>query len=252
VTAPIAIQLYTLREQAAEDLPGLIERLGKIGFQGVETFFSDADPRALGGWIRDAGMRVTSAHAMPLGDGAEAALDAVAELGAPTVVVPAIGPERFATRDDVCSVAEELSRASEAARRRGLALGYHNHFWEWTELADGTLAYDLLFAEADPAVLAELDVYWAQVAGQDPAALVRQLGDRARLLHMKDGPADEPGSAMTAAGEGVVDLAAIAAAATTADWHIVELDRCDSDMLEAVMRSYTYLTREGISQGATR
>jgi sugar phosphate isomerase/epimerase len=250
MSAPIAIQLYTLREQAAHDLPGLIERLGKIGFRGVETFFSDTDPRALANWIRDAGMVVTSAHALPLGEDAEKVLDAVSELGAPTVIVPAIGPERFGTREEVCAVAEELSRASEAAARHGLALGYHNHFWEWTALADGGLAYDVLFAEMDASVLAELDVYWAQVAGQDPVAVLRQLGPRARLLHMKDGPADEPASAMTAAGEGKVDLAGIAAAARAADWHIVELDRCDSDMWEAVARSYAHLTSRGISEGS--
>ena len=79
--------------------------------------------------------------------------------------------------------------------------------------------------------------------------VVADLGSRARLLHMKDGPADEPKSAMTAAGAGAVDLAGIAAAADHAAWHIVELDRCETDMFDAVEESYRYLVGEGISKG---
>ena len=39
------------------------------------------------------------------------------------------------------------------------------------------------------------------------------------------------------------------AAATQAAWHVVELDRCDTDMWEAVEESYRFLITEGISEG---
>ena len=105
----------------------------------------------------------------------------------------------------------------------------------------GELAWDRLWARLPGPVFAEVDVYWAQVAGQDPVAVLRALGDRARFLHVKDGPADAPASAMVAAGDGAVDLAAALASAPHARWHFVELDRCDSDMFEAVERSHRYL-----------
>jgi sugar phosphate isomerase/epimerase len=94
-----------------------------------------------------------------------------------------------------------------------------------------------------------VDTYWVKVAGHDPAAVLRQLGNRAPLLHIKDGPADGTQSAMTAVGAGVLDWQAIIPAGSAAEWLIVELDRCDTDMLQAVADSYTYLTQKGYAHG---
>ncbi|MCK5328239.1 MAG: sugar phosphate isomerase/epimerase, partial [Candidatus Latescibacteria bacterium] len=79
--------------------------------------------------------------------------------------------------------------------------------------------------------------------------VVRELGVRAPLLHIKDGPCTKE-APMTAVGEGVVDFRSIVeAAGETAEWMIVELDRCATDMMEAVATSYTYLIEEGLARG---
>jgi hypothetical protein len=55
---------------------------------------------------------------------------------------------------------------------------------------------------------------------------------------------------MTAVGDGVVDVPAVVAAGKpVTEWLIVELDRCATDMMEAVARSYSYLVGEGLAQG---
>jgi hypothetical protein len=55
---------------------------------------------------------------------------------------------------------------------------------------------------------------------------------------------------MTAVGEGVIDIQAIAdASKDTAEWWIVELDRCATDMMQAVEKSYQYLTQRGFAHG---
>ena len=54
---------------------------------------------------------------------------------------------------------------------------------------------------------------------------------------------------MVAVGGGTLDIAGVLGAAPTAAWHIVELDRCATDMFEAVAASYTYLTGSGLSGG---
>jgi uncharacterized membrane protein len=66
-------------------------------------------------------------------------------------------------------------------------------------------------------------------------------------LHIKDGPAvkDAP---MVAVGDGTLDFVAIAQS-SAAEWWIVELDECATDMLEAVQKSYTYLTARGLAVG---
>ena len=139
-----------------------------------------------------------------------------------------------------------LNAASVAAQAAGISLGYHNHWFEYASLG-GRLAADILCENLDDAVFLELDVYWIKTAGQDPAAIVRQQGKRAPLLHIKDGPAIQA-EPMTAAGTGVMDFSAIAAAAN-AEWWIVELDSCATDMLQAVQQSYTYLTTNGLAYG---
>jgi sugar phosphate isomerase/epimerase len=79
--------------------------------------------------------------------------------------------------------------------------------------------------------------------------VIRQLGARVPLLHIKDGPA-VLGEPMTAVGQGTLDFHEIAAAAQNyAEWFIVELDECATNMMDAVAQSYAYLTREGLARG---
>jgi sugar phosphate isomerase/epimerase len=134
------------------------------------------------------------------------------------------------------------------AKAHGLELGYHNHWFEY-ELLDNRIATDVMLEHLDPDVFLEVDVYWVQTAGQSPVDVVRRLGPRAPLLHIKDGPCqiDVP---MTALGEGVVDIpSVVAAGAGSVEWLIVELDRCATDMMEAVRKSYQYLSGKGLAHG---
>ena len=120
-------------------------------------------------------------------------------------------------------------------------------------MADGRTGLEVLADALDPAVLLEVDTYWAAVGGQDPGrlvpALLGRLGDRVRYLHVKDGPVtkDDP---MTAVGTGRMPVAEILAACPSAEWHVVELDRCATDMLTAVRDSLAWLTARGLATAA--
>ena len=88
-----------------------------------------------------------------------------------------------------------------------------------------------------------------QTAGCDPAKVAAEMGARAPFLHIKDGPCvkEEP---MTAVGDGVVDVPAlIEAGKPNTEWLVVELDRCATDMMEAVNKSYQYLVANGLAKG---
>jgi sugar phosphate isomerase/epimerase len=93
----------------------------------------------------------------------------------------------------------------------------------------------------DPEVNFELDTYWVKVAGVDPVSVLKEMGSRARLLHMKDGPGIK-GKPNVAVGQGVVDVPAILKTAEgSAEWLIVEFDRSATDIMQAVEESYQYL-----------
>jgi sugar phosphate isomerase/epimerase len=248
--SPISVQLYSVRDALGQDFVGTIRRIAEIGFVGVETagMFGESLESAAA-LFRDLGLTVSGMHtSMPLGDDKQKVLDTAAALGAKTLVMPWIQPELFTTLDGVKSVAEKLTAAEEVARQHGLRIGYHNHDFEFRPLPDGSIPHVHLRNLTPASVIFELDVYWIKTAGQDPVATVRELGSRAPLLHMKDGPA-VPDKAMTALGDGVVDVVGVAQAGSAAEWLVVELDRCDTDMMTAIERSYDYLVSKGLADG---
>ncbi|HZQ09992.1 MAG TPA: sugar phosphate isomerase/epimerase [Anaerolineae bacterium] len=236
----IGLQLYTVRELLAGDFEGVVRHVAEIGYEGVETGGvygeSPADAARL---FRELGLQVSSAH-LSL-DNPEKAVDVAQTLGTKRVVCAWYPPERFTTVEAIRGVCEELNRANQVLRASGLELLYHNH-WQECGIVEGKPAYQHMLTFLEPTVDFEVDVYWAKTAGRDPLAMLRELGKRAPLVHMKDGPASSQEAAMTALGEGVVDIRSIAnATRTTADWWIVELDRCDTDMMQAVEKSFAYL-----------
>jgi sugar phosphate isomerase/epimerase len=248
---PVAVQLYSVREQAEVAFAAVLEQIGAMGYVGVEVAgFHGRTPDEVRDAATGAGLRIASAHVF-WSDASEfaAALDTHAELGCDTVVLPFLGPDSFADLDAIARSAELVSTALDLATERGFTLGYHNHWWELAHVIAGRPALLHLFDRLDPRVVAEVDIYWARVGGCDSAEIVAELGERARLLHVKDGPADTPESAMVAVGDGAIDVPGVLSAAPHAQWHIVELDRCETDMLEAIARSRDYLVEHGLSSG---
>jgi sugar phosphate isomerase/epimerase len=157
-------------------------------------------------------------------------------------------PEEYQSLDSIGRVCDRFNEAAAVAAARGISLGIHNHWWEFEQVA-GRRPYQLWLERLDPSIFFELDTYWVQVGGVDPVTALAEMGDRAQLVHVKDGPADNSQADMTAVGTGNMDYNAIIAAATAAEWLVVELDRCATDMMTAVQESYTYLTQKGLAHG---
>jgi sugar phosphate isomerase/epimerase len=235
----LGVQLYSVRDRLAADRDATLRRVAELGYQAVEWFNPTDDPAGLRALADQYGLTVWSTHA-PLLDDTDAILDAVSAVGTDTVVVPWLDPDRFADRAAVEQTAQRLNDAAKRAAERGIAVGYHNHWFEPAQQVDGRPALEVLAGALDDEVFLEVDVYWATVGGLDVPALLRRLGERVRYLHVKDGPANTPEEAMTAVGAGSLDIPAILAAAPQAR-RIVELDRCDTDMFTALSDSIGYL-----------
>lgn len=249
MTAPIALQLYTLREAAAEGFDQIVRKVADIGYVGVETAgFPGTTPEAAAKLFTDLGLEVCSAHLpLPVGDKRQESLDTAATLGIARLV-SGCGPDDFKSRDSIKATAERFNEAADACRQAGLSFGIHNHWWEFQEV-DGARGYKHLLEDLSDDVFFQLDAYWVQTAGADPLAILNELGHRAPLVHVKDGPCDL-NKDIQALGEGVTDVPGlIAAGGDNVDWWIVELDRCETDMMEAVVKSYDFLVRGGHAQG---
>jgi sugar phosphate isomerase/epimerase len=248
--APVSVQLYSLRDEAATDFPSVLRRLGEVGFAGVELAgFHGHQPGEVRQIIEDAGMQISSAHIPSVADGAKQSLDELASIGCTTAALAWLPPDQFDSIDSIRRNASLINIAASEATNRGMRLGYHNHWWEFEKTIDGVTGWDLLLAELDPWVFVELDIYWATVAGVSPVDVITQPNSRVRLLHVKDGPADNPENPMVAVGTGTIPVQTVLRSSVDIDWHIVELDRCATDMFDAVAASYRYLTTNNLSTG---
>lgn len=248
MSTPIALQLYTLREALAQDFTGVMQKVAALGYAGVETAgLYGGSPQTAARLFNDLGLKVCSVHGLlPLGEKKQEVIDLLGALNCSRLVLAWQPPELFQSEESIKRVCDALNEAAPIARAHGFTLGYHNHWFEY-EMVNQRVAADIMLEHLAPDVFLELDVYWIQTGGQNPAAWVQRLGQRAPLLHIKDGPCVR-GQPMTALGEGAVDIPAVIGA-SQADWLIVELDACATDMFEAVQKSYHYLTRKGLARG---
>ncbi|HLY27906.1 MAG TPA: sugar phosphate isomerase/epimerase [Aggregatilineales bacterium] len=248
---PIALALYSVREDLAKDFPGVMRKVAQMGYLGVETAgFPGTTPAQAAAVFRSLDLKVVSAHSpLPLGPDKTQILDNVLAVSSDTLICPWLDPETYYQSVDGISRARDLlNEANAVCKAHNLTFGYHNHWFEYGKI-DGQYAADILRDGLSPDIIFEVDTYWARTAGADPVDVIRTLGKRAPLLHIKDGPCVRE-APMVAFGEGKLDIVSIGKAAQeTAKWLFVELDRCATDMLEAVEKSYEYLVRESLGYG---
>ena len=266
---PLSVQLYTFREAMAGDPAAVFSRLVELGFVGVEPVCPTGMPEEFAlrngysEWtvgatelkhILDAqGLVISSAHtALPEAHNANAVLDEQELLGNDLLIIPALSVlpggkfDDLDTLDTLKRAADRFNNAASLAADRRMRVGYHNHFWEWNGTIADRTGWDVFWRYLEPSVVAEVDIYWAQVAGQDPATVIAELGPRVQLAHVKDGPLIR-GEPMTLLGTGKVDVSGALAAGEHLRWHVIEFDECATDIFEAVGKSAAWLVDHGLS-----
>jgi sugar phosphate isomerase/epimerase len=237
----LSVQLYSVREAFAADPAETLSRVAAIGFSQVEPYGVVENLTILRTGLPDHGLTAPTAHARLLGADQHAVFSAAAELGIGTVIDPMVPAERWQDPSDVAATAAALNEAATIAAQYGVTVGYHNHWWEPAARIDGRTALEVFADQLDPALMLEVDTYWATVAGEDASALLRRLGDRVQAIHVKDGDLATDGSGQLPAGEGRVPVADILAAAPQA-LRVIEFDRYDGDIFDGLARSHAFVT----------
>lgn len=259
--APIAIQLWTVRDLIEKDAKGTLMKLADIGYQAVETAFFPKHISISQGakLIEEAGLKVCSVHIeLPKGEEKKPVLEMAEAYNCKEMIWHGWPEEkRYKNLSGIEELADEFNEAHAFCASHELNFGLHNHWWEFETMIDGSLPFIRLRDMLHPDIFFEIDTYWAKVAGQNPAEILADFGSRAPFLHIKDGPAkwneamdkDEP-DPMVAVGKGAQDFPEIVKAANgNTRWMIVELDNCATDMMTAVEESYKYLTTNNLAKG---
>ena len=251
----LAAQLYTIREftQTADDFAASMEKIRAIGYTAVQVSaigpILDAEVKAI---VDGVGLTICNTHVRP----ADALWD---NLGA--VIAQhhlwdckhvAIGsmPGRYRKEGEAGfrRFAEEASRIGEELHAAGLTFSYHNHSFEFVRFGKRT-GLDIIYEESDPRYLqAEIDTYWVQHGGGDPAAWSRKMKHRMPVVHLKDMVIVDGEQTMAEIGEGNLNWPAILQACQDAEveWYAVEQDVCRRDPFESLKISYENLRAMGL------
>ncbi|MGM1062801.1 sugar phosphate isomerase/epimerase family protein [Saccharothrix sp. Mg75] len=235
-----SVQLYSVRDAFAADPHDTLRRLAAIGFTRVEPYGVLENVAVLRTALPEHGLTAPTAHARLIGADQHAVFAAAVELGTEVVVDPHVEAGKWEDPADVAATADALNAAAAVAAEHGVRVGYHNHWWELASRIDGRSAFELLADLLDPAVVLEVDTYWATAGGEHAPDLLRRLGARVHALHVKDGGLARDASGQVPAGRGGVPVAEVLAAAPDA-LRVVEFDAYDGDLFEGIAASYAYL-----------
>ena len=248
---PIGLQMYTVREQAERDLPGVLQAISKIGYQEVELYWNlYSRPAAeLRKMLADHGLRAPSGHLDY--EGFTGKLDYARALGLTYVVCPMLPKSLWDSVDGFKRAADQFNTWGEKALQSGMRFGFHNHNYEFRRFGN-TTGFDTIVAETDPNIVwLELDCYWVTQAGHDPAELLKRHANRVRMIHVKDRKPGFPPSQtldasaehFTEVGTGTINWKSVLAAAQKAgvEHYFVEQDSGERSPLESVAISYRNL-----------
>ena len=185
----LALQLYSVGEDAKKDLDGTLRRVKEMGYEGVEfAGLYGHDAAEVAEMLHQYGLIPVSAH-VPLEE-LETKFDEVAasykQIGCPYLAVPYL---IHALQPVSGNFEEAISRIEAVAKRyteAGFIVSYHNHDFEFKTI-NGVLALDLLYDRISEEYLkTQIDTCWANVGGVDPASYVLKYTGRAPTVHIKD------------------------------------------------------------------
>lgn len=248
---PISVQLYTLRDAAAKDYKKVLSDIAEIGYEYVEIVggFCGKSAKDLRKDLDAVGLKASGSYCGVLDKNAWNQVEDDANTLGIKLLTNGFGPDTFDNETNLKAAAEKANAAVEHFSSKGFSVCLHNHEFEFNR----KLKFDALL-ELCPKVCLETDIYWVKTGGVDPVAFVKKYADRIKLMHVKDGPANpkDRNLKMVAVGKGTVDIAGCLAAAEKGgaiQYHVVELDWCETDMLTAVRESYQFLTSKGLAKG---
>ncbi len=186
-----ALQLYTMRQPAAQDVVGTLQRVREIGWTHVQW---SGMPTMTAQQIRDALQQADLKPVICHCAVQEFETDfetAVAYWKTAGFYDVAAGMMMTECRDSLegwLDGARRLDAIGANLRAVGMRLSYHNHSFEFeTFEGDSRCKLDMLYEETGPQNLyAELDTAWLEHGGVDPAAYIRKMANRCPVIHLKD------------------------------------------------------------------
>lgn len=267
---PVAVQIYSVRNEAKENLRDTLEKIKAMGYDGVEfAGLYHNNPEDIKKMCDEIGLVPISAHVpyLDMMGAPKGILKKYATLGCKYVAVPYLSDDYRPGTDCFPEVIENIKMLGKTAKELGIQLLYHNHDFEFLKI-DGKYALDILYEEVPAEYLqTELDTCWVNVGGEVPAEYLLKYSGRAPVVHLKDFygeksdsmyeligiksdvPQKPSGFELRPVGSGIQDFPAILKAAEKAgaEWVVVEQDNPSMGLtpMESIAKSREYLKTLG-------
>jgi sugar phosphate isomerase/epimerase len=247
---PVALQLYSVREDCKNDLPGTLKAVKDAGYDGVEIYAAQYEVPAneFRKMADDNGLKIVGSHT-PYRAVQDAELDRTVEynqtLGNPNIIVPSLPQDLRSTRQGWLDVAQFFNQLASKLNARGMRTGYHNHAFEFQPL-EGEFPWDTLASHTNQEVILQIDLgNAAHGTGVDPVPFIGKYPGRSQTVHIKDHSASNDKALI---GEGDIrwdDVFRLCESVGATEWYIVEQESYAYPPLECIRRCRENLRRMG-------
>lgn len=244
---PIALELYSVRNEMVKDPLGTLKAVKAMGYEGVE-FAGDPrhTPEEYAAMLKEAGLVCcgwhTGFHRVQEATLAETvALNRA--VGNEFVIVPGVGGEFRESAAALRRLADIFNDLVDKLGEHGMVTGYHNHNWEFSPI-DGELPWDIIFGATKQDFVMQIDTGNALHGGANPLPFFEKYPGRSRTVHLKPyhdgiGATDPRAGFATMIGEDTVpwqEVFAFCESKGATEWYIVEYESDKYPALEAVDR----------------
>jgi sugar phosphate isomerase/epimerase len=240
---PVGLQLYSIREQCAADLPKMLTAVSEIGYKGVEfAGYYGRSAKDLRKMLDDNGLVACGTHTpyeSVLPDKLAETVEFNHIIGNKFLIVPWMEGK---SKNDWLAKAKQFNDLAVKLRPENMWIGYHAHAHDFQKF-DGETAWDLFFGNTRPEVIMQLDTSNCAEGGADPVAVLKRYPGRAISIHLKA----HGGSPDAVIGEDKVnwkEVFAFCESKGKTQWYVVEHES-GKDPLDAVRRSYLALKAMG-------
>jgi sugar phosphate isomerase/epimerase len=240
---PIGLQLYSIREQCAKDLPGMLKAVSAIGYKGVEfAGYHGRSAKELRTILDDNGLVACGTHTgyeTVQADKLQATIEFNRTIGNKFLIIPWMEGK---TKEQWLEKAKLFNELAEKVKPEGMFVGYHAHAHDFEKFGDQS-AWDLFFGNTKPEVIMQLDTSNCCDGGADPVAVLKKYPGRARSIHVKA----HGGGPEAVIGEDKInwkEVFAFCEGPGKTDWYVLEHES-SGDPLNAVKRSYAALKQLG-------
>ena len=211
---PIAVHLYSVRNDCAKDFDAALAQVAKMGFDGVEFagYHSySGKPKELRQKLDELNLKVAATHigtGTMRGDALKQTIEFHQTIGCKFLIVPGDGD--FTNSEKSKTLAETFNQIAATLKPLGMFCGYHNHTGEFKKDGDKTF-WDLFAERTSKDVILQQDCGWSAAAGQDPVALMKRYPGRMKTTHFKPTITGGDKTKKAILGQDSVDWAAVLA-----------------------------------------